>query len=199
MLPAGWLASFPHLYFGIVFYVSNEGAPRNASLYQGYNPTQHSVSVIDLIIDASIPAAVGLAARNAAEAKWRGSVRKRRVGVVELANRRRHRKWVRFAQLCRPRVQTRTHECSSCSNTTKVHCGSTVDLHPLLSSCSWLSFWVSSGSCWLSGKPIYLLSVRCVTFRSEKIISWFSPTQLSLIVSGDIVINQVWRIVLWKT
>lgn len=27
--------------------------------------------MIDLIIDASIPAAVGLAARNAAEAKWR--------------------------------------------------------------------------------------------------------------------------------
>lgn len=31
-----------------------------------------SVSVTDLIIDASIPAAVGPAARNAGEAKWEG-------------------------------------------------------------------------------------------------------------------------------
>lgn len=120
--------------------------------------SQSASSICDASNNRCVDACSG---RGSLPEKWRGSVRKRRVRVVELGtNRRRHLEWVRFVELRRPRVQTHTPECSSRSSA-EVHCGSTVDLHPLLSSRSWLSFWVSSGGCWLSGKPLYLLLVSC--------------------------------------
>lgn len=79
-----------------------------------------SVSVIDLIIDASIPAAVGLAARNAGEAKWEGRAEEERGGEEEEeeggngglgANKRRHLEGCSCSAL--PEEDTRSVNCDS--------------------------------------------------------------------------------------